>query len=198
MRTPLIPVIPNNMPRMGNALTRAIGRGMLRLFGWKVVGEIPNEPKLMIAAAPHTSNWDFVLGVGGLLALGLKISAMMKEEAFFWPCKGLFMKLGFLPINRSAAQDVVGLMHKEYDAHDKLWLAITPEGTRSKVPRWKTGFLRIAKDAGVPVLLVGIDGVKKQIIIDKVVEPTDQYEAQAEELRVYMADTFTGINPHKQ
>jgi len=198
MPAPLIPEAPENMPSFGNVLTRAIGRGILRLCGWRVTGSLPNEKKVLIAAAPHTSNWDFVVVVGGLMALGMKVSAMMKKEAFFWPCKGLFLKLGFLPTDRNAAEGIVGQIHRMFDEHDKLWIGITPEGTRSKVDRWKTGFLRIAQDSNVPILLLAFDGPGKRIVLDKVVMATENFDEQAEELRQYVHENFEGINAHKQ
>jgi len=198
MPAPLLPEVPENMPSFGNAFTRAVGRGILRLCGWRVTGALPNEPKVLIAAAPHTSNWDFVVAVGGLMALGMKVSAMMKQEAFIWPCKGLFLKLGFLPTDRKAAGGIVGEIHSMYDAHEKLWIGVTPEGTRSKVDRWKTGFLRIARDSNVPILLLAFDGPNKQIVLDKVVIATDDFDEQAEELRQYVLENFEGINASKQ
>jgi 1-acyl-sn-glycerol-3-phosphate acyltransferase len=191
-------LIPENMPTFSSQFGRAIGRGILRIFGWRVTGILPNEPKIVLVVAPHTSNWDFIMSVGALLAMGLKVSAMMKKEAFIWPLKGLYLKLGFLPTDRRAAGGVVGQMHRMYDQNEKLWVGITPEGTRSKVDRWKTGFLRIAADANVPILIVGIDGRKKQFVLDKVVIATDDFDTQAEELRQYMWEKFEGINPENQ
>ena len=82
--------LPPNAPHKGNRITRAIGRGLMRLLGWKMDGQLPNCPKLIIAAAPHTSNWDFIIAMLGVLSVGLKASYLMKKEAFFWPLSGLF------------------------------------------------------------------------------------------------------------
>jgi len=90
----LIPEIPAEMPTRGNCLTRGLGRVLLRLLGWRVVGEIPRFRKCMVAAAPHTSNWDFIVAMPAILALGVRASFLMKKEAFFWPCEGLFKSLG--------------------------------------------------------------------------------------------------------
>lgn len=198
MPEPLFPSIPENMPTFSSSLGRAVGRVMLRTLGWRVTGTLPNEPKLVLVVAPHTSNWDFIVAVAALLAMGLRISPMMKKEAFIWPLKGLYLKLGFLPTDRSAAGGIVGQIHRMFDQHEKLWVGITPEGTRAKVDRWKTGFLRIAYDAKVPVFLVGLDGRKKQFVLDKVVMASDDFDVQAEEMRQYMREKFEGINPQNQ
>ncbi|GAB3095353.1 1-acyl-sn-glycerol-3-phosphate acyltransferase [Pseudomaricurvus hydrocarbonicus] len=190
--------IPENMPQRKAGMSQKFGRFMLRLMGWKLTGELPNEPKLMVILAPHTSNWDFILAVSVLLALNLKVSFMMKKEAFFWPFKNMFMNFGAIPIDRKQATDVVGQAVGWYRDHDQVWLGITPEGTRSKVYSWKTGFLRIAYDADVPVMLVGMNAPEKSIIIDKVVRATGNHELQAEEIRQYMNDKFVGINPQNQ
>ncbi len=190
--------IPENMPRRGTDNWQKVGRFLLRLMGWKVVGQLPNDPKVMLVLAPHTSNWDFVIGVAALLGLDIKISFMMKKEAFFWPFKNMFMRFGAIPIDRKQAQDVVGQAASWYEEHDKVWMGITPEGTRSRVTSWKTGFLRIAHRAEIPVVLIGMDATKKSIIIDKVVRATGDHEVQAEEIRQYMNDKFIGINLKNQ
>ena len=194
----LFPSIPENMPTFSSSFGRAVGRVMLRVLGWRVTGTLPNEPKLVLVVAPHTSNCDFIVAVAGLLAMGLRISPLMKKEAFIWPLKGLYLKLGFLPTDRRAAGGIVGQLHRMFDQHEKLWVGITPEGTRSKVERWKTGFLRIAADANVPVFLVGLDGRNKQFVLDKLVVASDDFDTQAEQLRQYMHDKYEGINPENQ
>ena len=190
-----VPTIPPGMPTMGNFLTRRIGYGLMRLQGWKFTGEIPDTRKLVAVAAPHTSNWDFIVAMPAILALGIKVSFLMKKEAFFFPFKQLFQWLGGLPTDRNKATNIASQVAEAYENKDKLWVALTPEGTRSKVDRWKTGFARIAWNAKVPILLVAFDGKNKAIVFDKLVEPREDFEAFAEELRQYYATTYQGIKP---
>lgn len=190
--------IPEQMPQRTPGFSQKFGRAVLRMMGWKLTGQLPNEPKLMVVLSPHTSNWDFIIAVAILLALNLRISFLMKKEAFFWPFKGMFMNFGAIPLDRQAAQDVVTQAAGWYASHDQVWLGITPEGTRSKVNSWKTGFLRIAHRADVPIMLVGMDASTKSVIIDKVIRATGDYETQAEEIRQYMNHKFLGINPKNQ
>jgi len=87
-------------PRMGNAFTRAVGSGLLKLFGWKIEGVLPHEPKVILVGEPHTSNWDFILIMCAAQAVGFRMSYIMKKEAFFWPLGGFFRWMGGLPIER--------------------------------------------------------------------------------------------------
>jgi len=190
--------VPEHVPRMGNAFSRGVGRYLLRVFGWTLEGEIPNKKHLMIAVAPHTSNWDFIIGMCTLLSLGLKVSYMMKREAFIWPLSGLYRFLGGIPIDRDRATDVVEQAREAYGDSDALWMGLTPEGTRSKVPRWKSGFLRIAYAAQVPVQLIAIDGKNKRIVLDQMIEASSQFEQQSEEIRLYMNAKYQGIKPNNQ
>ena len=95
-------VLNAQIPRLGNRITRAMGRGVLKLMGWEIKGSFPPEPKAVFIGLPHTSNWDFILFLSSMQAVGLKASWMMKKEAFFWPLGGLFKKLGGVPIDRQA------------------------------------------------------------------------------------------------
>lgn len=188
--------IPENMPRMGNKFTWAFGRLVMRLLGWRITGKIPNEKKLMLVAAPHISNWDFIVGMAAMMAIGLEVSFFIKQEAFFWPFEGLLMALGGIPIQRGkSATGLIAQTVKTIETTDNIWVAITPEGTRKKVERWKPGFVHIAHRAQVPIAVMVLDGTNKEIVFDKVVEPTDQFIQQAEELRDYIRTNFDGIKP---
>jgi 1-acyl-sn-glycerol-3-phosphate acyltransferase len=118
---------------------------------------MPDCGKLVIIAAPHTSNWDFVFGMTGAFALGLELHWMGKHTLFKPPLGGVMRWLGGLAIDRRAAHGVVEQVADEFARRGQLLLVVTPEGTRSKVERWKTGFWHIARAAGVPILLGGLD-----------------------------------------
>lgn len=194
-----IPEVPDTMPSMGSNASRGLGRWLLRVCGWQVRGELPAVKKAMLVGAPHTSNWDFIYACFAIMALGLRISVMMKKEAFFWPVKGLFVRLGFIPIDRDKAQDVVGQMVQWYREHDKCWIGIAPEGTRSKVDSWKTGFLRIAHAAEVPVVLIGLDYPSKSIVVvQELFTPSGDHDADVATIREYYDANFTGKNPSLQ
>lgn len=186
-----------NTPRMGNALTRWIGDVILKAMGWTLVGKLPDLKKAIIIGGPHTSNWDLFLAMGSMLSVGLKFSWMMKKEAFIWPLGGLWKSMGGIPIDRAAKIDVIGQVKNFFATQDKVWLGITPEGTRSKVERYKTGYLRIAKGVGVPLFIVGIDSVNKHVVLDKVWEPTDEIETENAAIKAYIESHYTGVNPDK-
>ena len=194
----MLPRMSESAPRFGNALVHAIGRLGLRLIGWKVSGDIPNVPRAVFSLAPHTSNWDFITAMFALMALGVKISYLMKKEAFFWPFKNLFMSLGGIPIDRQAAEDTVSQIVNWVNRSERMWVAITPEGTRKRVEKWKTGFLRVAHEAQVPVVLVAWDYPSKTIFVDKLWYPSGDHAADAEEIRHYINQKYTGRHPHKQ
>lgn len=182
-------------PRMGNAVTRWIGETLLRLIGWKIIGQLPNVKKVIIIGAPHTSNWDFVIAMGSMLSVGLKFSYMMKKEAFFWPVGWLWKKMGGIPIDRSKKNDVTQQMTDWFNANDNVMLGITPEGTRKKVDRYKKGYLRMAYAADVPVFLIGLDGTNKHVVLDKIFELSGDIEKDNAAIKAYMDANFDGVNP---
>ena len=155
--------LPPNMPTRNSPVSVKFGRAILQLIGWKLVGEIPNEQRMVVCAAPHTSNWDFFVGLPVILAMDVKASIMMKKEAFIWPLSGLWAWIGFIPVDRKAPRGVVGSIVSEFSEREQLWLAIAPEGTRAKAKKWKTGFLSIAEGANVPIMLLSWDYPSKTI-----------------------------------
>lgn len=194
----LLPPMPQLLPRKGNRFSRSLGRVMLKLLGWRVTGCFPVEAKVICAVGPHTSNWDFIIGMAGIMAAGIDARYLMKKEAFVWPLATLFKWLGGEPLDRNASENTVEQIIEHFRCADKLWLAIAPEGTRKKVKYWKKGFLRIADEAGIPVLLVGLDYHKKQFVLDRLWPTTGNHEADAEAIRTYMCSRFVGRHPHQQ
>jgi 1-acyl-sn-glycerol-3-phosphate acyltransferase len=193
-----IPPPPEQAPQIDNRFSRWLGRKLLRLMGWSMTGEFPSEPKLVLAVAPHTSNWDFFIGFAALMASGLRVSWLMKQEAFIWPFKGFLMSWGGIPVNRKAARDTVEQIHAWYNEHEKVWVVLTPEGTRSRVPRWKTGFLRIAYAAKVPVLLVAFDYPSKTLVLDRCWPLSGDIDADEAAMRGYINEHYRGRNPEGQ
>ena len=189
-------VVPNNMPRRGSTVFKKLGKLLLRLSGWTLTGEIPNEKKLLIAAVPHTSNWDFFYGIPMLLAYDINIAIMMKKEAFFWPFTGLWQWLGFVPIDRQQGRGVVDSAVEYFTTNDALWLLMTPEGTRSHVTQWKSGFLRIAHKANIPVLTMAWNYPTKTVHFGQVILSQGNYEQELFELQNYFSQ-FDGKNSCK-
>jgi len=157
-------------------LWRAVGRLYLRLGGWRIEGTFPADPKYIVIVAPHTSNWDFPLGVAVLFAHELRISWLAKHSMFVFPFKECLRWLGGIPINRSASHGVVGECVRAFKAAPTLMLALAPEGTRKGVSQWKSGFYLIASKAGVPILPVGFDYREHVVRLMPFFHPTGNLE----------------------
>ena len=189
------PVINEHVPRMGNALTRGLAHGILRLLGWEITGKFPDEKKLIYIGAPHTSNWDLIVSLCAMQAVGLRCSWMMKKQAFFWPLGGLFKRLGGVPIDRGAKTNIIEQMADWFTHQDKAYLGMTPEGTRSKVDSYKRGYLRIAYAAKVPIFLIALDGANKRVALDKIWPLTGDIEVDNAAIKAYYDANYEGIRP---
>lgn len=152
-----IPTLGPEIPRTGSAVTRALGRLVLDALRWDIEGNIPNIPKLVVIAAPHTSNWDFIVGVAAKLALGLDAMWLGKDSLFRGPLGLVMRRLGGRPVDRSSSHDVVKDVVEEFARRERLVLALAPEGTRKRVERWRTGFYHIAHAARVPIVPVALN-----------------------------------------
>jgi 1-acyl-sn-glycerol-3-phosphate acyltransferase len=174
-----IPQLPPAIPRTHGPLVAAFGRRMLALTGWRlenIEGGFPDAPKFVMVVAPHTSNWDVPVGLMAKFALQLSCKFIAKQSAFWWPLGAFLRALGGVPVDRSAASDFVQETVRIFREREKLVLVITPEGTRSKVERWKSGFHRIARAAGVPVVLVSFDYSRKVVRLGPSFTATEDYE----------------------
>lgn len=183
------PELGPELPRAGGSVSRALGRFALRVMGWRIDGEIPNLPKLVIIVAPHTSNWDFVVGISAKLALGIRVVFLGKDSLFRFPLGGLMRAWGGIPVDRSASHDVVsGIVH-EFARRDRLVLAVAPEGTRKHVERWRTGFYHIAHGASVPIVPIALNFGERAIQIGTPVTTTGDLES---DLRL-LQQRFSGV-----
>ncbi len=177
--------IPDAVPQRGNRLTRFIGQLYTALMGWKYAGEFPDLPKFVMIIAPHTSNIDFPLGLAPLFTLGLRLSFMAKSS-LFWEPLGTYMRwLGGAAIERKATGGYVQAAIAQFEQRDQFILAITPEGTRTKVDRWKTGFYHIAQGAGVPILPLIFDYSRREFRFEELLIPSDDMEGDIKILQSY-------------
>lgn len=163
-----------------------IWKFLLELFHWKVRITAPRRDKCVICVAPHTSNWDFILGLFAYKSLGREANFLMKKFWFFFPLKYLLYSLGGIPVTRtnkkgSLTENVISL----FKTRNYVNLAVTPEGTRSGTDKWKTGFLYIAYGAGVPIQLGVIDYKNKEILIVDEYSPTGDVEKDMKAIRSY-------------
>ena len=136
---------------------------LLRVTGWITVGSLPeNEHKFVIIVVPHTSNWDFILGVIIRGAMGFKANFLGKKSLFSRPFGVIFRKLGGIPVDRRMPQNIVDQVVAEANKRISFILAITPEGTRGKVKKWRTGFYYIALNAHMPIVMCQLDYEHKE------------------------------------
>ena len=158
---PNVPVLGKQVPRRGNAFSNALGLLAMHLSGWGFEGEFPNLSRFVVIVAPHTSNWDFPIGLMAMFALGLRGTFLGKDTLFWWPLGMIMRWLGGAPVDRSASHNVVEQATAHFLGSEKLVLVLSPEGTRRKLPEWRTGFYYVAKGAGVPIVPVAFDYSRK-------------------------------------
>ena len=157
---------------------------------------VSHPKKYIICLAPHTSNWDFVLGQLYSHADGVKINFLMKKEWFFFPLGALFRRLGGIPVNRQKKGSMTDALAETAQLSEVFRLCVTPEGTRKSNPEWKKGFYYIALKAGLPILLYGVDYERKLIQCTKVVVPTGDIDREMAEIKEYFKN-FKGKHPEQ-
>lgn len=169
---------------------------ILKKAGWKFEINIPPTPKCVIAIAPHTSNWDFILGELAIRSVGMKAGFLMKDTWFFFPL-GYFMRaIGGIPVKQSKNTRVTDSVVAEFNSHDELVIGVTPEGTRSPREKWRTGFMHIAREANVPLALAYIDYPSRTVCIDRFYELTGDVDADMAGIKEYFSH-YTGRFPEK-
>lgn len=175
-----------------------IATKILALWGWKVVATVPDYDKCIVCVAPHTSNWDFILGKLAYASLGRKAGFLMKSSWFFPPLGWIFKAMGGIPVYRGdrTKPSLTAQVTELFRRRDKLTVAITPEGTRSRTDRWHTGFLHIALGADVPIVLGAFDFATKVIYLERTFRPGPDIEADMKEIKNYYRQ-FTGKHPEK-
>lgn len=161
----LIPPVGDQPPRRGNFISGAIARALMLLTGWRFEGALPNLPKFVLIVAPHTSNWDFPIGLMAMFGLAIRGTFLGKDTLFKPPFGFFFRWLGGVPVDRSSSNNVVEQTLSYFTTRERIILALSPEGTRKKIPRWRTGFYWVAVGAGVPIVPVAFDFPRKRFVL---------------------------------
>lgn len=158
---------------------------LLKLTGWKAVGEEIENPRFVLIAAPHTSNWDFPLMMLVVLKLRLELFWMGKNSLFPFGFGWLMRWLGGISIDRAKSHNVVNQTVRQYSENESLVILIPPEGTRRKVTRWKSGFYHIANNANVPIMMGYLDAATKEAGLADFFQPTGNLEDDMNEIRAF-------------
>ena len=158
-------------------MLRAITAFLFHAAGWKIIGRPPIEVRKAVwVGAPHTSNWDFIVCLGGRAEMRINIGFLAKSQLFKWYSGWLFKALGCYPVYRNKSSNMVDTVSEMFQAYDELHIAITPEGTRKDVDKIKTGFYYIALKANVPLILIGFDYVRKAVVVSEPVYLKNNYQ----------------------
>ncbi|WP_067519894.1 lysophospholipid acyltransferase family protein [Endozoicomonas ascidiicola] len=179
-----------------NSFFRLLSRIGLKLFGWKLEGQRPDASKYVIIAAPHTSNWDFIFIIAFAFTFRIKVFWMGKNTLFKGPFGSVMRWLGGIPVDRNKANGLVQQVVDTFNSCTELAVAIPPEGTRSKVRQWRSGFYHVAHSAGVPIALSFLDFKKKVGGFGPMFSPTGDYEADLIKIQDFYKD-MTGKHPRK-
>ncbi len=177
-------------------MLKTLSKNILRLFGWSVRVSVPDYPKAVICVAPHTSNWDFLLGELAITSVGRKAGFLMKKTWFFWPLGAILRSIGGIAVDRKKNNSLTNQLIEKFNSSERLTIAITPEGTRSRTTRWRTGFLRVACEANVPLCLASIDFPSKTIELVHTYRPTGNLEHDLRQIKTFYRP-FTGKYPDK-
>lgn len=169
-------------------MLRGLARLLLRIGGWTAVGEMPDAPKGVVIAAPHTSNWDGVWALIYKVAIGAEIHFFAKQSLFWFPLGTLLRSLGGIPLDRSRAGSAVQRAIDLFNQHERFYFGLAPEGTRKLMPGWKSGFYRIAVGAKVPVFMGFLDYQHKRVGIGDRIDLSGDPEADLAVFRDFYKD----------
>jgi len=181
--------ITHNAPRSG-LIKYWIGRLFMAVMGWQVTGAFPAHKKFVLIGAPHTSNWDFFLGLATIYIFRVKTRWLGKDALFIGPLGIILRALGGVAVDRSHPNGVVGQMSNELKQADQLVIMLAPGGTRKKMPNWKSGFYHIAHQANVPIVCGYLDFKNKKTHIGLSFTPSGDVKKDMDRIRDYYKDSY--------
>ena len=193
MNNPLIQ-IPEQFRASHPILLQKIAKFFITITGWKFKGDIPRSDRIILVAGPHTSNWDFLLALAFIFGLNLNVFWIGKHTLFKNGLSKIMRKLGGIPVDRASPELLMNEVSHIVKKQQGVIIAISPEGTRKKVERLKSGFLRIAKTTNSQILLAGIDFESKLIHLGKLFEPSGNTESDLLNVHNYFRQ-FKGKRP---
>ncbi|MBC8265766.1 MAG: 1-acyl-sn-glycerol-3-phosphate acyltransferase [Flavobacteriales bacterium] len=161
---------------------------------WKIIGRIPEIKKYIVISAPHTSNWDFLIGRCFAYILEIKPKYLIKSELYFWPLSILINWNGGIPVYRKSGKNTVDQVVETLKKSNNMILGIAPEGTRKRVRKWKTGFYFIAQKARAPIVLMYMDYAKKEVGFLDLLEPSGDLQKDMQIIQEHYKDVI-GKNP---
>ncbi|MDH5612000.1 MAG: 1-acyl-sn-glycerol-3-phosphate acyltransferase [Gammaproteobacteria bacterium] len=179
--------ITHNAPASG-LFKYWIGRAFMAITGWNVTGQLPPDKKFVLIGAPHTSNWDFFLGLATIFIFRLKARWLAKDTIFIWPIGVLLRALGGIAIDRQHPHGVVGQMVNSLTQSNRQVILLAPSGTRKKMPHWRSGFYQIALQANVPIVCGYVDFKNKEVNLGLVLLPTGDVKKDMVRIREYYKD----------
>jgi len=177
-------------------MMKLLARFLYWLTGWKTEGEVPKLKKFVAIMAPHTSAWDVIYGLLAKYIFELDFSFFGKQEIFSTPYGFIFKALGGIPVDRASKHNMVEQAVKTFNEREHFILALSPEGTREYVAKWRTGFYYIALQAKVPIVLTYIDFGRKVAGIGPLFYPTGDIEKDMEEMKKFYRP-IKGKHPEK-
>lgn len=181
-------VIPKNFLAKRPKSLSFLCRKIFKLIGWKALGTIPENKNLMVAVGPHTSNWDFVVGMLFVIGWDARINWIGKHSIFKPGLSKLFRRFGGIPVNRENSENLMEEIHQVINQHKHYIIAIAPEGTRKRVEKLKSGFIRISNQLQCDIMLAGLDFKRKMIIINDFFQPCGDLELDLAAVKSYFAN----------
>ena len=177
-------------------ILHSLGKFLLYLTGWKIEGTLPNVKRIVVVSAPHTSNWDFIFGMMILFGIDINAKYLIKKSAFVPIFRTILNRLGGIPVDRNNPELLVQTIADYSKNNEGVLIVVTPEGTRKKVTKWKTGFLRIAKISNSIIIPMGLDYPTKTFRLEKAFNPTGDNEKDILALK-YIFKDYRGRHPSR-
>ncbi|MEK9869367.1 MAG: lysophospholipid acyltransferase family protein [Gammaproteobacteria bacterium] len=186
----------NQQPRACSAFARLLGKSVIKLSGWRIKGEVPQYGNIVVIAAPHTSNWDFILLIAAAYSLGISVNWLGKNTLFSSPLGPILRFFGGISVDRSKPNNLVQTLVAEIEHGDGINLVVPPSGTRARTDYWKSGFYHIARSAQIPMVCGYLDYAKKEAGLGPAFLPSE-LTRDMDRLRAFY-EPITGKYPEKK